>query len=91
MAKTERIESRLTPADRKTLEHAATIAGQPLSTFIIQAALEEADRVIAAQNVTLVSADFFEELIRDIDSPDPAPGLARTIRKAREASRIRLT
>ena len=87
--KTERIEARLSPRDRKLIDQAAALEGQSPSSFIVTAAAAKAEQVIAARTTTLVPSEYFDRLLAVIDDADRAPRLARAAKRARERRRIR--
>ena len=87
--KTDRLEARLTRTQRKRIEQAATLAGEPVSAFVILAALDRAETVVSEQASTVVPADYFDRLLSTLDEPDPAPRLARAARTAQQRQRTR--
>ena len=87
--KTERVEARLSPRQRERIDQAAAFEGRSLSSFIVAAAEEKADQVIAAQTTTVVPADYFDRLLAAIDDADRAPQLERAATRARRRRRIR--
>jgi uncharacterized protein (DUF1778 family) len=86
--KAERLEARLTPTQRKQIEHAAAVAGESVSSFVVLAALERAEIVVTERAATVVPADYFDRLVGSLDDPDEASGLARAGRAARRRKRI---
>lgn len=88
-ARSDRVEARLSPAEREQIHRAAELKGQSISSFIVSAAVERANEVISEHTVTRVPADYFDELLRALDKPAPAPQLQRAARRARQRSRIR--
>jgi uncharacterized protein (DUF1778 family) len=86
--KTHRLEARLSPEQRERIERAASAAGLSVSAFVIDAAVERADEVIAAATSTIVPSDYFDELLAALDHPEPAPRLAAAADRAGRASRI---
>lgn len=89
VTKTDRVEARLSPDERQRIHRAAEFSGQSMSSFIVSAAVEKADSVIAEQAVTTVPADYFDRLVAEIDRAGKAPRLARAAKRARQHSRIR--
>lgn len=87
--KTDRVEARLSPEERQRIDQAAQLAGQSLSAFMVGAAVEKADQVIADIAVTVVPPDYFDRLVAEIDKADPAPQLARAVARARRSRLIR--
>jgi uncharacterized protein (DUF1778 family) len=86
--KSERLEARVSPEQRAQLEWAASLAGTSVSTFVIDAAVERAEELTAAQLATTVPGDYFDRLVAALDSPGEAPTLARAARQARQRPRI---
>jgi uncharacterized protein (DUF1778 family) len=89
MSKTARIEARLDHETRERIAHAAALAGQPLSTFMVEAAAEKAEEMIRETSVMVVPADYFDKLLAELDTPDDAPRLRRAAEKARQDPRVR--
>lgn len=87
--KTERVEARLSPDERRRIEQAAEIAGESMSSFLVRAAVSRADDVVAAHLSTIVPADYFDDLVAALDAPpDEMPRLAEAARRARRRPRI---
>lgn len=86
--RTERVEARVAPRDRARIDRAAALEGQSVSAFMVSAAAEKADQVIAARTTTVVPTDYFDRVIAAMDRADRAPRLARAVRLARERRRI---
>ena len=86
--RTERIEARVAPRDRARIDKAAALEGQSVSAFMVTAAAEKADQVIAARTTSVVPTDYFDHLLAAIDRADRAPRLARAVKLARERRRI---
>lgn len=88
MAKSERVEARLSPEERDRIEQAAQFEGESLSSFIVRAAVARADDVLTEHTVTTVPADYFDRLVTALDRPDRAPALRRAASRSRTRSRI---
>ena len=85
MARTERIELRAEPEREQRIRYAATLSGQSLTDFMLDAASERAEEVIASAHVTAVPADFFDALWEALDGPaQPNARLARAFKEARK-------
>ncbi len=69
MARTSRIELRAEPEREQRIRYAAQLSRQSLSAFVLDAAEERAEQVIAASSATLVPGDFFDELWAALDAP----------------------
>ncbi len=87
-AKTDRIEARLSPRQRDRIDKAAAFEGQSLSSFVVAAAEEKAEQVIAARTTTFVPSEYFDLLLSAIDEADRAPQLERAAKRARRSRRI---
>jgi uncharacterized protein (DUF1778 family) len=87
--KTNRIEARLTDAERKRIEHGAALAGKPVSSFLITAALGLTETLVSEQATTVVPGDYFDRLISSLDDAGHAPALERAARTARRRQRIK--
>lgn len=86
--KSDRLEARVSPEQRARLELAATIAGTSVSAFVVDAAVERAEELVAAQMSTTVPADYFDRLLSAIDEPDRAPTLTKVARRVGRRPRI---
>ena len=86
--KSGRLEARISRDQRATLERAARMAGTSLSAFVIDAALERAEELVAAQMTTSVPADYFDRVVRTLDEADAAPVLAKAARRIARRPRI---
>lgn len=86
--KSERVEARLSAEERVQIERAARFEGRSLSAFMVEAAVERADQVLADQSVTVVPAEYFDELVAALDEPDRAPQLGRAAKRAGRRARI---
>jgi uncharacterized protein (DUF1778 family) len=84
--KRDRIESRVPPEARARIEQAAAMAG--VSSFMVDAAVERADELIAQETMTIVPADYFDALLAALDEPDPAPRLAKAAADVNRRRRI---
>jgi uncharacterized protein (DUF1778 family) len=87
-AKSARLEVRLTSAQRREIECAATLASESVSLFVVTAAVQRAEALVAEHTSTVAPAVYFDRLLASLDEPDEAPGLARAVRKARRRKRI---
>lgn len=86
--KSERLEARVSPAQRAQLERAASLAGTSVSAFMVDAAVARAEDLMAEQMSTTVPADYFNLLINALDQADRAPALTRAAQRARRRPRI---
>ena len=85
--RTSRIELRADPEREQRIRYAAELEHQSVSAFVLDAAAERAEQVIAAASSTVVPSEFFDRLWEALDTvPQPSPALAR-----RSASDRRVT
>ncbi len=83
--KTERIEARVDPASAERIRHASELTHTSMSGFMVAAAAEKAEAVIAAHSHTLVPADYFDSLVAALDGPvEPMPKLEAVAARERE-------
>jgi len=82
-AKTRRIEMRAHSTIESLIIQAAQALGESISSFVLRAARDEASRVLARPDVTLMSADQFDELMASLDVPDEASALRRAAGRPR--------
>ena len=88
MARTERLEVRLTPEERERIEHAVALGGRSLSSFVVEAAVARADAEIRRWEVTVLPADFFDEIMATVDTAEPPPALVAAYERARRSGHI---
>lgn len=87
--KTDRLEARLTHAQRKRIEHGAALAGETVSSFVVAAAIDRTEALVADQATTVVPGDYFDRLVASLDESGRAPALERAAREARRRPRIK--
>jgi len=76
--RTSRIELRADPDREQRIRYAAQLRHQSLSAFVLEAAAERAEEVIASTSETAVPSDFFDQLWKALDeTPRPSPALRR--------------
>ena len=76
--RTSRIELRTDPEREQRIRYAAELEHQSVSAFVLDAAAERAEQVIASASATVVPSDFFDRLWEALDSPvEPSPALER--------------
>ncbi len=77
---TNRMEIRLTPADKAVLTQAAEESSMPLSAFVRRAVLERAEAVLSlSRSYTPVSSLVFEQLTRELAQP---PRISEPVQRA---------
>jgi uncharacterized protein (DUF1778 family) len=84
-----RFELRIRPESKQRIEHAANLVHESTSDFVRAAAEQRADQVLLEHDaVTIVPADYFDELITALDEPPRVnPALARAAARARRSVR----
>lgn len=82
MEKTERLDFRLTTSNRKIIERAALLLGQPLTTFAVQALVRQAEQVIEQDTQRKLSSRDWETFVKLIGGKrQPAPALVKAAKK----------
>lgn len=69
MTTAARLALRLNPADTARIRHAAALRGMPLSAFVREAVLREADSVMAAEFGATLSAAESRRFLQALDAP----------------------
>lgn len=88
--RSDRIEARVEPERAERIRYAAELARTSVSSFVVDAAAEKAERVIAEHDETVVPSDFFDSLLGALDEARPAPeALRRGAGRARKVVRRR--
>jgi uncharacterized protein (DUF1778 family) len=83
--KIDRVEARVAHDQRERIEQAAKLTNTSLSSFMVTAAQEKAERVFAESRTTLVPPDFFDALVAALDEPGvPLPRLSKAAENARD-------
>ena len=77
---------RITAERKRKLQAAAELQDVKLTSFVVSAAEEKADRVIAEHSTTTVPADYFEALYKSLDSAEPNPALAALAARPRRVT-----
>lgn len=73
--KSERLEARLSWKQKKLIQHAADLASQSLTDFILTASQEAANRIIRENEVITLTAQESENFVNTLTNT-PAPNLA---------------
>lgn len=83
MNKTERIEARVDPATAERIRFATGLLHTSISRFMVDAAAETAERVIAEAGWTELPSDYFDHLLEALETPPRAiPALQRAAARA---------
>ncbi len=84
--RTDRIEARIEPERAERIRFACELVNESVSSFMVQAAAERAEQVIAEHAFTVVDRDYFDRLIEALDQPPtPVTALTRAARRVAEA------
>ena len=88
-SKKERLEARLTPEQKKHIEHAARIKGTSVSDFVVLSAADAALRTIREQEVLTLNERAREVFVNALLHPS-APGrrLVAAARRYKERAKI---
>lgn len=87
MGRTARIELRAEPEREERIRYAAALAHQSVSSFVLDAAADRADDLIAASSVTVVPDKFFDTLVEALERPPVKnAALARRAKQQRRVS-----
>ncbi|MEO5974054.1 MAG: DUF1778 domain-containing protein [Ilumatobacteraceae bacterium] len=80
--RSERIEARIEPNRIERIRFASELVEESMSSFVVQAAIERAERVISERTFTTVDDEYFDKLIADLDKPaKPIQVLQKAARK----------
>lgn len=81
-ARTDRIEARIEPERAERIRFASALVDESMSSFMVRAAVDRAERVIAEHTFTEVDEEYFVRLIAALDEPARAmPALAKVARQ----------
>ncbi|MHB8295844.1 MAG: type II toxin -antitoxin system TacA 1-like antitoxin [Acidimicrobiales bacterium] len=82
MVKTERLEARVAASDVQRIRRAAEAQRVSVAAFVVAAARARADQVLAQDTETVVPAEYFDRLLRELDAPaEIVPELATAIER----------
>lgn len=86
MTTSARLDLRLTQADKERIARAADLRGVPLSAFVRDAVLREAESVMAAELTATLSAEESRRFVKAMDAPfRPNAKLKRALERAAKA------
>jgi len=81
-----RLDLRLSPTDKARISRAADLRGVPLSAFVRDAVLREADSVMAAELTVTLSAEESRRFLKALDAPfQPNAKLKKAMARAGQA------
>jgi len=82
--RTERLELRADPEAAERIRRAASVTRKSVSAFVLDAANEAAERVMADQSTVVMPPEVFDSFYRWLDTPaEEIPALARLARRER--------
>ena len=87
ITKEARLDFRLDPEIKARIERAAKLMHESISSFVVHAAADEADRVLSRSDITMMPAEQFDELMASLDAADEAPELTRLGKTERRYTR----
>ena len=85
--RTKRIEMRADPESEALITAAAAARQVSVSAFVLEAATDEAGRILGRADLTLMPAGQFDTLIAALDEPDEARRLAEAASRPRRYTR----
>lgn len=68
-SRTEQVSARVDPARMGRIRYASALQSSSVSAFMVDAAYQKAEEVIAEKRTTLVPTDYFDRLIAALDEP----------------------
>ena len=84
--RTDRVEARIEPEHAQRIRFASELLRESLSSFMVQAAVDRAERVIAEHTFTAVDPDYFDRLpVALYQRPAKVPALAKATRRSKKS------
>jgi uncharacterized protein (DUF1778 family) len=78
----EKLDLRLTPSAKRTLQSAAHAAKRSLSEFVLESALARAEETLPDRQYFGLNAKQWQDFLTALDAPtQPAPRLTRLLRE----------
>ncbi len=78
--RSEKLDLRLTPKAKKTLQTAAAASNRSVSEFVLESALARADEALADRRIFVLDAAKWKEFLSALDAPPrPLPRLKRLL------------
>ncbi len=69
MTRSEKLDLRLTPQVKQTLQLAAEATHKSMSEFVVESALARAEEALLGRRRILVSAEAYDEFVALLDAP----------------------
>lgn len=85
--KSERLEARATEVEAAVIARAAELVNATVSSFVVGAAVEKAETIVARADRTLMPATQFDAMIAALDDATIVPELAELAARPRRVSR----
>ena len=83
LVKDKRIEARADAPTLAVIAEAAALANESLSAFVVSAAVDRAEKLIARADRTFMPAEQFDAMISSLNDDSPIPELSRLFAKPR--------
>jgi uncharacterized protein (DUF1778 family) len=84
--RTDRIEARVEPERAQRIRFASELLHTSVSAFMVDAAAEKAEKVIADHAYTAVPSEYFDQLLAALDqTPRSIPPLKKAVARVRKA------
>lgn len=78
--RTEKLDLRLSPSAKARLQAAAAARKQPVSEFVLESALTQAEIALADRTIFSLSTEKWEEFMAALDAPPrPLPEMKRLL------------
>jgi uncharacterized protein (DUF1778 family) len=78
--RSEKLDLRLTPAAKQTLQAAAAASRRSVSDFVLESALSRADEALADRRMFSLDADAWQAFLAALDAPPrPLPRIQRLL------------
>lgn len=85
--KSERLEARATEDEAAVIARAAELLNATVSSFVVGAAVEKAETIVARAERTLMPAEQFDAMIAALDDATPVPEIVELASRPRRVAR----
>ena len=83
-AKTDRLDVRVTRRNKRLIERAALVTGQPVTSFVLSSALERAREALEEESRTVLSERDGKAFLRMLEEGRaPTASLVRAVKRSR--------
>ena len=83
LSQAERVDARLSRANKALLKRAADLAGQPISQFLVTSAIERAQIIIEEHTQTRLSAEAAKKFLALVEDDKPNAALTKAAKRYR--------